>query len=95
MARAKLWKDGKEFYTKALAVLKDKSKSYQPSEDAKVVDLDKEEAKEREVEEACHTNRALCNLELSAFKSLDCGVALIMWQRTTDLRRWTVQLHFA
>ncbi len=62
MAKAKLWSDGKEFYTKAIAVLADKI--FQNVSDVKVVDLDEEQQKEREVEEACYINRALCNLEL-------------------------------
>jgi hypothetical protein len=67
MAKAKLWKDGKEFYTKAIAVLMDK-KNFQDAPDAQVVDLDEERQKEREVEEACYINRALCNLELRTYK---------------------------
>lgn len=64
MARAKNWKDGKEFYNKALAVLADKKNFNNPA-DTKVIDLDEERKQELEVEEACYINRALCNLELS------------------------------
>ena len=70
MAKAKRWKDGKEFYTKSLAAISqdkvnqtkkgEEKCSSQPSAD--------EEAgirKGKDVEEACYVNRALCNLELS------------------------------
>jgi len=61
MVKDKKWGDAKEFYTKAIAVLTDKSeakweKGADPGLDAK---------KEKELEEQCFTNRALCNLELS------------------------------
>ena len=55
MARAKKWVDGKEFYTKALTALKIPRKE----------DEADETQKEKELEEACYVNRALCNLELS------------------------------
>ena len=55
MARAKKWADGKEFYTQALTALRIPRKEDEPDETEK----------EREVEEACYVNRALCNLELS------------------------------
>jgi hypothetical protein len=63
MARAKLWGDGKEFYTKGILVLTDKNRK---SEDRD----DEEERKEKEVEETCYVNRALCNLELSTYSGL-------------------------
>lgn len=55
MARAKKWADGKEFYTKALTALRIPRKD----------DEADETERERELEEACYVNRALCNLELS------------------------------
>lgn len=69
MARAKRWKDGKEFYTKALAALKQPQGIPPPAEDDSLSvepDLDPvaEAKKEKEIEEACYINRALCNLEL-------------------------------
>jgi hypothetical protein len=67
MARAKLWGDGKEFYTKGILVLTDKNRKGGKNEG----DGDEEEErKEREVEEACYVNRALCNLELSTYSGL-------------------------
>lgn len=75
MAKAKRWRDGKEFYTKGLAVLceKHKGSSEAPHEFLAVqTDADNEDGlrKEQELEEACYVNRALCNLELSTRKGL-------------------------
>ena len=85
-ARAKLWKDAREFYTKAIASVQGKVKLSEappkdPSPDAaritdvtegedpqievKELDEEVEAIKEREIEEACLANRALCNLEMS------------------------------
>lgn len=53
------WIDAKEFYTKAIAVIKAKEDKWEKPEDPE------EEAKLlRKLEEASHINRALCNLEL-------------------------------
>ena len=79
MAREKRWKDGKEFYTKGLAALKQPQQDPPPKDNGEGIELDPEiEAKkEMEVEEACYINRALCNLELgqslflqSSYKSI-------------------------
>lgn len=59
-AKAKLWKDGKEFYTKGIAVLHAKEDKWE-----KPTDVNAEQKITRQVEEACYINRALCNLELS------------------------------
>lgn len=71
-ARVKNWSDAKKFYTKALAAIHSPSNPPEQQElpDVKVVEIDEEaEAKkEREIEEACYVNRALCNLELSMSK---------------------------
>lgn len=67
MAREKRWKDGKEFYTKGLAALKQPQQSPPATNDDRkeVAEMDPEaELKEKEIEEACYINRALCNLEL-------------------------------
>lgn len=61
-ARGKLWKDAKEFYTKGLAALRAERNE---EESGLVLDEEEEEKKERQIEEACYINRALCNLELS------------------------------
>ena len=67
----KQWKDGKEYYTKGIAVLAQKKKarllqsSVEDGEKAPIVEDDAEIRKQGELEEACFVNRALCNLELS------------------------------
>ena len=66
MVAEKRWKDAKEFYTKGILALK------QPKNEVdRLNDGDKreegeleEEQKEKQIEEACYINRALCNLEL-------------------------------
>ncbi|KAL9064405.1 MAG: hypothetical protein Q9157_007841 [Trypethelium eluteriae] len=77
-ARMKNWLDAKEFYTKAIGVLKAPSKSIQdrieemPDIDIVEIDEEAEAKKEKETEEASYVNRALCNLELtSACLALD------------------------
>lgn len=68
-ARAKNWKDARDFYTQAIQTLRGTLKTTEAEPDAsvKVIEIDEEgEAKkEREHEEACLVNRALCNLEMS------------------------------
>ncbi|EGC42630.1 TPR repeat protein [Histoplasma capsulatum var. duboisii H88] len=72
VTRQKKWADGKEFYTKAIAVLTGDNKWEESS------DPEGDRIKEREIAEACYTNRALCNLELKNYRSttLDCASAL-------------------
>ena len=71
MTKAKMWKDGKEFYTKGLAVLSQKKLSQTQKHDRQqespptAEEVASEARKETELEEACFVNRALCNLELS------------------------------
>lgn len=69
-AKAKRWKDAKAFYDQALAALKNPKRKFEAEQgvaDLDVVEVDEaaEEKKERQIEEACYVNRALCNLELS------------------------------
>jgi len=71
-AKLKRWVDAREFYDKALGALKLPQKPQDAEEgepDMDVVELDPEvEAKkEKEIEEASLTNRALCNLEMSIY----------------------------
>lgn len=72
MARAKMWGDGKEFYGKGIAVLTRKSEGPGTTEEGgadavKEADGKHDDAEtEKEIEEACYINRALCNLELSS-----------------------------
>ncbi|KXT18402.1 hypothetical protein AC579_8148 [Pseudocercospora musae] len=81
-ARAKNWKDARDFYTQAIQTLRGTLKTTEAEPDAsvKVLEIDEEgEArKEREHEEACLVNRALCNLEMRNYGSCnkDCAAAL-------------------
>ncbi|KAK2757569.1 hypothetical protein FQN54_004538 [Arachnomyces sp. PD_36] len=72
-ARAKQWKDGKEFYNKAIAVLNAKEDKWDKPDD-----VNHEQRQLRMFGEACYINRALCNLELKNYRSttLDCASAL-------------------
>ena len=71
VVKLKRWNDGKEFYTKGLAVLAERRKarllgsSYVPGEEPSIAEDRAEIGKQKELEEACFVNRALCNLELS------------------------------
>jgi hypothetical protein len=69
-ARTKQWTDAKEFYDKALAALKGPQNNPDPdAEGPEVIEVELDEVeeakKEKAIEEACHVNRALCNLEKS------------------------------
>lgn len=69
-ARAKLWKDAREFYTKAIQSIRGQVKTTDAEEDPSMkvteeLDQEAEAKKERLIEEACLSNRALCNLEMS------------------------------
>lgn len=71
-AREKKWVDAREFYDKAIAALKAPRKPQDAEEpeiaiEAAEVDEEAEAVKEKEIEEACYINRALCNLEKSEF----------------------------
>ena len=63
MARAKRWGDGKEHYTKALAALKIERNN-------EGTDRELEDEKERQIEEAAYSNRALCHFELRTVHSI-------------------------
>lgn len=71
MVKAKMWRDAKEFYTKAVAVLtaKGADNKWEKGEDP-----DLEAKKEKQLEEQIYVNRALCNLELSMKSVLRIGV---------------------
>lgn len=71
-ARTKQWTDAKEFYDKALAALRGPQNNPDPdAEGPEVIEVELDEAeearKEKAIEEACHVNRALCNLEKSEY----------------------------
>lgn len=84
VVKMKRWKDGREFYTKGLAVLAQRKKIRSlksPDETGEKPSLAEDEAeigKQKELEEACYINRALCNLELKNYRSttLDCASAI-------------------
>lgn len=59
MARAKNWRDAREFYTRALAALRGEAAKEEPEKE------EGEGEARRGIEEACCVNRALCNLEMS------------------------------
>lgn len=77
MVKLKRWKDGKEFYTQALGALHGAIQETQPdlSAEASTIEALSESDKvaetlhEKQTEEACYINRALCNLELRTFGS--------------------------
>ncbi|CAF9922062.1 MAG: hypothetical protein ALECFALPRED_002008 [Alectoria fallacina] len=91
VVKLKRWKDGKEFYTKGLAVLvqREKDRSLKsPDEAGKRLSIAEDEAeigKEKELEEICYVNRALCNLEIKNYRSttLDCASALRLNPKNT------------
>ncbi|KAF2753793.1 hypothetical protein EJ05DRAFT_480254 [Pseudovirgaria hyperparasitica] len=69
-AKTKSWSDAKEYYDKALTALRGpRNPSGDPEIETNVVDLDEEEAREKQMEEACYVNRALCNLEKSPYSA--------------------------
>ncbi|KAL9096502.1 MAG: hypothetical protein Q9165_001499 [Trypethelium subeluteriae] len=81
-ARMKNWLDAKEFYTRAIGVLKAPPKSVQdrmdemPDIDIVEIDEEAEAKKEKDLEEASYVNRALCNLELTWYRSASACLAL-------------------
>jgi len=104
-ARAKQWTDARQYYDKALAVVKhgvpkpEVNEALQFGDDEAPPQVDwlenkpedgagevKEEVdpiveakKEREIEEACFVNRALCNLELSTYcLMMTCNLVLLL-----------------
>ena len=86
MAKVKRWVDAREYYDKAIGTLKmsddqlTKAKGGEgPTElETVVVDQEEEEKKEKDILEASHANRALCNLELKNYGSCnrDCAAAI-------------------
>ncbi|KAI9678397.1 MAG: hypothetical protein M1822_008043 [Bathelium mastoideum] len=90
-ARVRNWSDAREFYTRAIVVLKAPPKSPEdrieemPEMEVVEIDEEAEARREKEVEEASYTNRALCNLELKNYRScnLDCAASLRLNPRNT------------
>jgi tetratricopeptide (TPR) repeat protein len=84
-AREKRWTDAQQFYDKAIAALHAPPPQPDVEEGEKVIEVGEpeldpvEEArKERETEEACYVNRALCNLQKKNYGSCirDCAATL-------------------
>lgn len=78
MVKLKRWKDGKELYTQALGALRGTVHERQsdhsaevPTREASLIadETAAEILHEKQIEEACYINRALCNLELRTFGS--------------------------
>ncbi|OJD32627.1 tpr repeat protein [Diplodia corticola] len=84
-ARAKQWVDAREFYDKALGVLKGVGKELNEDPDMDLadgqkLDPDEEARKERQIEEASLVNKALCNLEMKNYRSCiqNCKATLLI-----------------
>ncbi|CAL8579585.1 HSP70/90 co-chaperone [Xanthoria parietina] len=76
MVGEKRWGDAKEFYTKGILALRERSErqgEQSNNDGAGGGDGDgseqEEMEKERKIEEACYVNRALCNLELKNYRT--------------------------
>jgi hypothetical protein len=65
-AKAKSWKDAKEFYGQALAALK-VERQEEDVEGKSEADLAEEDEREKRLQELCLANRALCHLELRMY----------------------------
>lgn len=89
--KTKQYKDAREYYTKALAVLRkevegkkgdleDELVNGTTDMSSQVVDIEEEEKRERVLEETLCVNRALCNLELKNYRqtNTDCAAALTL-----------------
>lgn len=65
---SKRYADAREFYSKAITALRNPPPEPDPEQGPSVIEIDEEaeEKKEREIEEVCLVNRALCNLEMSS-----------------------------
>ena len=70
MVKLKRWKDGQEFYTKGIIVLSQQKReriNFSKGADGAILEIEEEIELQEEtrLNEVCHVNRALCNLELS------------------------------
>ena len=65
----KRYAEARDFYSKAISALRSPPPEPDPEQGPSVIEIDDEaeERKEREIEEVCLVNRALCNLEMSRF----------------------------
>ena len=104
VVKMKRWKDGKEYYTKGLAVLAQRKKvqllepADEEGEKPSITEDEAEIEKQKGLEEACFVNRALCNLELSMLSKSRLAVyadlKLTSTQKIIDLQPWTAQRPF-
>ncbi|KAF2835200.1 TPR repeat protein-like protein [Patellaria atrata CBS 101060] len=93
LAKIKNWVDAKEFYTKALAALKtplQQVDSEAGAADMSAVEVDEEaeRKKERELEEACYVNRALCNLKRQNYRSCNLDCAATLHLNPLNIKAW-------
>ncbi|OQO11692.1 hypothetical protein B0A48_03419 [Cryoendolithus antarcticus] len=95
--REKRWLDAREFYSKALAALKVPKvpAGASPAElEMKVEEVDEvaEEKRERSLEETCHANRALCQLEMSITALLNridvCDLLISLKLNSRNVKAW-------
>ncbi|GME39945.1 Tetratricopeptide-like helical [Neofusicoccum parvum] len=88
-ARAKQWFDAREFYNKAVVVLRGPARPQNHGEEGgpdmdlaadQELDPEEEARKEKQIEEASLVNRALCNLEMKNYRSCiqDCKATLLV-----------------
>jgi tetratricopeptide (TPR) repeat protein len=77
--KSKQWKDAKEFYSQAIAVLRAKPEdgTWDPPEPGHEAE---EDQKLKSLQEVVYVNRALCNLELRNYRATtqDCAAALMV-----------------
>lgn len=97
-ARMKQWFDAREFYNKALAVLRGPARPQDNVDDDDEPDMnlgddqeldpEEEARKERQIEEASLVNRALCNLEMKNYRSCiqDCKATLLV--NPSNVKAW-------
>jgi hypothetical protein len=72
--KAKKWADAKEFYTKGIVILNAKEGKW---DKPKPEEVEEEERKLLSLRETVHVNRALCQLELSMFRTITEGMVLM------------------
>ncbi|KAF2157864.1 TPR repeat protein-like protein [Myriangium duriaei CBS 260.36] len=95
-AREKLWKDAREFYDRALETLRMsdeqllEAKGGEGPTEFEVVELDNEDekAKEAQILEASHVNRALCNLEMKNYGACLRDCAAVVKVNPKNVKAW-------
>ncbi|SMR55920.1 unnamed protein product [Zymoseptoria tritici ST99CH_3D1] len=92
-ARTKLWKDAREFYTKAIQAVRGQVKTTSAEGEAQprveeIEDPAEEAKKMRALEEACLTNRALCNLEMKNYGATNRDAAAALRLNPKNIKAW-------